>query len=42
MWTEDSNEAEPFWTWTKAELTLETLRRVASATDRLWIVEILS
>jgi hypothetical protein len=42
LWAQNSDEAEQFLTWTKAELTLETLRRVASTADRLWIVEIIS
>jgi hypothetical protein len=42
LWTQDSDDAEQFSTWTKAELTRETLRRVASAADHLWIVEMIS
>jgi hypothetical protein len=42
IWTDDSDEAEQFRTRTKAESTLDTLRRVAPDDDRLRIIEIIS
>src|SRR5262245_52475870 len=42
LWIEESDEAQPFGTRTRAELTLDSLRRAAPAAARLRVVEVIS